>query len=91
LEDDVLAAAAAVGMAIEVNTAGLRRSEVGETYPSVGVLERACRLGIPVIFGSDAHEAADVGAGFAQAVTCARAAGYDSTLRLSDRALVRLP
>jgi histidinol-phosphatase (PHP family) len=78
-------------MAIEVNTAGLRQPQVGETYPAAAVLERACRLGIPVIFGSDAHRPADVGAGFAQAVACARAAGYESTLRLSDRAQVGLP
>ena len=88
---DALAAIAAAGMAIEVNTAGLRQPEVGETYPNAALLERACRMGIPVIFGSDAHRSADVGAGFAEAVACARAAGYDRTLRLSDRAQVRLP
>jgi len=90
-EDEVLAAAAAAGMVIEVNTAGLRRPEVGETYPAADVLARARRLGIRVVFGSDAHRSEDVGAGFAQAAACARAAGYESTLRLSDGAQVRLP
>ena len=85
LEDDALAAIAAAGMAIEVNTSGLARHPVGEIYPSHNLLRRAGAANIAIVLGSDAHCAADVGARFAEAEAWARAAGYESWLRLSDR------
>jgi histidinol-phosphatase (PHP family) len=48
------------GMAIEINTAGIRRG-VGGVYPETAFLS-ACRAeGVPVTIGSDAHEPGDVG------------------------------
>jgi histidinol-phosphatase (PHP family) len=88
-EDAALEAIAAAGLAIEVNTAGLRRP-VAEMYPAAGLLQRACRLGVPLTFGSDAHAPDQVGASFAEAAQLARAAGYRSWLRLSDRRAVPL-
>lgn len=90
LERDAIGAIAAAGMALEVNTAGLDRHPVAEPYPSRSLLERAREAGVAVTFGSDAHAAAEVGAHLAEARAWARAAGYDSWLRLSDRALQRL-
>ena len=91
LEDRALAAIAAAGMAIEINTSGLDRHPVGEMYPAPGLLRRARLAGIPVTFGSDAHRAARVGSRLDEALALARAAGYTSFLRLSDRATVPLP
>lgn len=90
LEDEVLGAVAAAGMAIEINTAGLDRHPVAEAYPALDLLRRAHEAGIPVTFGSDAHRALEVGSSFSGALTLARRAGYDSSLRLSDRGRVRL-
>lgn len=87
---EALAAAAAGGAAIEINTAGWRHP-VGEQYPQVALLAQARELGVPLTFGSDAHTAGDVGSRFAEAVAVARAAGYASWLRLSDRREVPLP
>jgi histidinol-phosphatase (PHP family) len=74
-----LRAVAASGAALELNTAGLRKP-VAETYPSPALLAEAHDLGIPLVFASDAHRPADVGAGFARAAAVARAAGYTETL-----------
>jgi histidinol-phosphatase (PHP family) len=79
-----LRAVAAAGMAVELNTAGWRKP-VGESYPGPALLAEAAGLGIPLVVGSDAHRPGDVGHGFARAAEVARAAGYDTLLRLSAR------
>jgi histidinol-phosphatase (PHP family) len=89
-EDSALEAISAAGLAIELNTSGLR-SAAGEAYPGPSLLARAAALGIPLVLGSDAHTAEDVGRDFDRAVELARAAGYESTLRLSDREPEALP
>jgi histidinol-phosphatase (PHP family) len=90
LEDEAIAALRETGTAIEVNTSGLRHP-AHELYPAPGLLARARDAGVAIIFGSDAHHAADVSAGMRQALVLARAAGYTSWLRLSDRRPVPLP
>lgn len=84
-EDEALAAMAAGGVAIEVNTTGTMEP-AGLMHPAPDLLERACRLGIPVVFGSDAHEVAQVGWGFDAAVALAWQAGYRTSLELSSGA-----
>jgi histidinol-phosphatase (PHP family) len=75
---------AGAGMAIEVNTSGLRRP-AAEIYPSRLILELARARGIPICFGSDAHRAKDVGCAFPQAVQWARDAGYAAYVRYRQR------
>ena len=77
-----LRAVAAAGMALEINTAGLRKP-VGEAYPAPGLLAEARALGIPLTFGSDAHRPEEVGWAFDDAVVTAREAGYAATHRLA--------
>ncbi len=89
-EDRALAAVAAAGMALELNTGGVL-DPAGAMYPSPRQLARARELGIPLVFGSDAHELGDIGMLFEEGVAAARAAGYTETLRLSDRTPVPLP
>ena len=84
LEDSALSAIAAAGMAIEVNTSGLDRHPVAEIYPSPALLRRAGAVEIGLIFGSDAHCAAEVGSCFAEARDLALAAGHESHVRLSN-------
>ena len=80
----VLDRIARAGMAIEINTSGLRRP-VKEVYPSPAILSLACQRGIPICFGSDAHRPSEVGADFAAAVAAARAAGYTRSLSFRQR------
>ncbi|MBM4149034.1 MAG: histidinol-phosphatase HisJ family protein [Lentisphaerae bacterium] len=70
-----LDAVAEAGMAVEINTSGLRRP-VREMYPSPMLLRMAFERGIPVTFGSDAHMTEQVGMDFDKAVALARETGY---------------
>ena len=70
-----LRAVAAAGMALEINTGGLRKP-IGRAFPAPALLAEASGLGIPLVLGSDAHRPGDVGHGFDHAAGLARAAGY---------------
>jgi histidinol-phosphatase (PHP family) len=91
-ESAALEAVAAAGMAMEINTSGLRKP-IGEMYPTADLMRRAHALGIPITFGSDAHRPAEVGWEFGRAVALARDAGYETyvTFRERERAEVPLP
>ncbi len=80
-----LRAVAAAGMAIELNTGGLRKP-VAETFPGPALLAEARALGIPLVLGSDAHRPGHVGHAFPRASALAGDAGYTSVLRLSTGA-----
>ena len=84
-----LTAAARGGVAIELNTAGLRK-DCREIYPSRQLLEQARALGVEITFGSDAHKPEEVGMNFAEAVALAREVGYLETLRFERRARRRV-
>lgn len=80
----------AAGMAVEINTSGLRKT-VGEMYPSPLLLELAAERDIPLCVGSDAHAPDQVGHAFDRAVALAHGAGYRETVRLRGRRMTRLP
>lgn len=73
--DVALQAIKNANMAIELNAAGLRK-KIGEIYPSKAILQKAYNLEIPITFGSDAHEVAQVGFGYEKCVELAREVGY---------------
>jgi histidinol-phosphatase (PHP family) len=76
--------AAKSGVAIELNTAGLRK-DCREIYPCRVFLDLAARWKIPITFGSDAHAPGEVGSEFAAALELARASGYTHTCRFHQR------
>jgi histidinol-phosphatase (PHP family) len=90
LERGALEAVAAAGMALDVNTSGLRRP-AKEIYPSPRILRAACRMGIGITFGSDAHEPRLVGEAFDQAVALAKEAGYTHFRRYVQRRFELVP
>jgi histidinol-phosphatase (PHP family) len=72
----VLRAAVEEGVALEINTSGLRQSP-REPYPGLVVLRWYRQLGGELLtVGSDAHHSDDLGAGVAEALAVARAAGF---------------
>lgn len=84
LFEKFLQAAKRKDVAIELNTAGLRK-DCKEIYPSRKIVEMASALGVPITFGSDAHAPAEVGLNFAEAIALARSAGYTHTRVFSHR------
>ncbi len=84
LYERFLTAAAGRGVAIELNTAGLRK-ECKEIYPSRQILQMAHAKGVGIAFGSDAHRPEEVGMNFPEAVQLARAVGYKECCRFAQR------
>lgn len=76
------------GVAIEINTAGLRKP-VQEMYPSLDCLKIYAQADVPLTFGSDAHAPVQVGKDFDKAVDLAKAAGYKEHLIFKQRKIER--
>jgi histidinol-phosphatase (PHP family) len=72
----IVAAAVRGGLALEINTNGLRKA-AAEIYPHPDVLREAREAGVPVTLASDAHTPDRIGAAFALGTALARDAGYD--------------
>ena len=71
-------------MAIEINSAGLRKP-VKEPYPSLTLLKMARERDIPITFGSDAHSPEQVGYGREEVYRLAKEAGYDNAVIFKNR------
>src|SRR5213083_1620190 len=72
------------GVALELNTAGLRK-DCREIYPSPQIVRLAAQMGVPIAFASDAHAPEEVGMNFPEAVELARSAGYTHACRFVQR------
>ncbi|WP_395319841.1 histidinol-phosphatase HisJ [Fructilactobacillus frigidiflavus] len=55
-----------LGFEVDLNTAGLRKEFNGEPYPNLTIIRQCQNLQIPLVFGSDAHQSADVGFAYNQ-------------------------
>ena len=75
---------AACRVAVEVNTAGLRKP-VNEIYPHVSFLRACADASVPVSVGADAHEPKDCGRDFELARALLLEAGYRETVIFADR------
>ncbi len=78
-EDEVVAAVAASGCAVELSSGG-RRRPVREDYPGPDLLRRLVTAGVPLVLSSDAHAPAEVGFAFPDLVAGAAAAGAREVL-----------
>jgi histidinol-phosphatase (PHP family) len=81
---------AAAGMAVELNTGGLRKP-VAEIYPSPLLLSLIRERDIRICFGSDAHEPGQVGMDFDKALMLAREIGYTEFVRFRNRKMISTP
>lgn len=84
LHAQIVAAAQRNGLALEINTNGLRKP-VAELYPAPDILKSARAAGIPVTLASDAHTPERLGQAFDRAVAAARDAGYSGYTRFVRR------
>ncbi len=80
------------GLALEVNTNGLRKP-VGQIYPDPSMLRLAHAAGVPITVASDAHFPERLGAWFAEAAALARDAGYQdyATFEHRNQTVTKLP
>lgn len=77
------------GLAIEINTSGLRKP-VGEIYPAEEIVELISRYGIPIVFGSDAHRPEDVGRDLDQAMDLALQFGIETVNQFEKRKIIQV-
>lgn len=77
-------------IAIEINTAGLRK-DVKEMYPSREFLKEAFSRDIPILINSDAHQPSEVGMDFDQAFALAAEVGYRTLCRFEKRQRIPVP
>ena len=78
------------GMAIEVNTSGLRRG-AGTIYPEETFLRVCAERDIPVTLGSDAHCPGDVARDFDIALDMIRRADVSTVAKFRGRKMLRFP
>lgn len=74
-------------LAVEINTNGLNKP-VGEIYPAYDILRACFNLGIPVTFGSDAHQSEDVGRQFDTASELIYNVGYRQIATFHKKKLI---
>ncbi|MEW6181884.1 MAG: histidinol-phosphatase HisJ family protein [Bacillota bacterium] len=84
LYEETVRAIAAAGMAVEVNTSGLRQP-VKEIYPHPEFMGICRRYGVPVTLGSDAHNPVEVGRNFEEALVLLHGAGYRESAVFENR------
>jgi histidinol-phosphatase (PHP family) len=77
-------ALAATGVAIEINTSGLRKTAL-DLYPALPFLKLCGERGVAVTLGSDAHAPAQVGMDFDLAVGLLRKAGLSEIATFKSR------
>jgi histidinol-phosphatase (PHP family) len=78
------------GLAMELNTAGLRK-DCKEIYPSAPIVGLAAQMGVPITFASDAHAPGEVAMNFTEAVQLARKFGYKQYSRFTQRKQESVP
>ncbi|KKB37571.1 histidinol-phosphatase HisJ [Bacillus thermotolerans] len=62
--DELLHSVKSSGYELDFNGAGLMKPLCQETYPPPAVAQKAKQMGIPLVYGSDAHQAKDIGQGW---------------------------
>ncbi len=75
---------ARAGTAMELNTSGVNKP-YREMNPGPEILQEMARRNIPVVIGSDSHDAHRVGADFDKALQMLQNAGYESLSYFIDR------
>lgn len=65
-ELELIRLAKKMNFSLDYNGAGSMKPFCQETYPPQPLAEEALRLGVPLIYGSDAHRAADLGQGYSE-------------------------
>ena len=82
--------AAAKGICLELNTAGLRVA-AKEIYPAAELLRAAFRVGMKITLGSDAHKPEHIAYAFDEAAALARSIGWSTHTAFVRGEQVELP
>jgi len=89
-EETMLEAVLKSGAALEISSAGLRKP-VAEIYPQRRIIGHAAELGIPFVFGSDAHTPVEVGHGMDDCLTELASFGVTEIASFENRTMTMVP
>ena len=89
-EEAAVAAASKAGVAVEVSSAGLRKT-VAEVYPGPALLRDLVTAGVGVVFSSDSHAPAEAGWGQEKILAAAREAGAKTQLSIRQQVATTHP
>jgi histidinol-phosphatase (PHP family) len=70
-------------VAVEINGSGVRRT--GEFFPSLDILAGLVQRGVPITFGSDAHQLQQIGMGYEAAVKALKELGREEFVTFRGR------
>jgi histidinol-phosphatase (PHP family) len=70
---------------LEINTGGINRKKISETYPSIPLLRLFREKGVPVTITADAHRAGDLDGNYQAALKALTASGYTEALLFEGR------
>lgn len=88
--EDTAQAIADSHMCVEINAKGLERP-CKEMFPSLKFLKILREHSVPITFGSDAHNPADLGVNLREAVKLAEEAGYAEACLFARRETTSYP
>jgi histidinol-phosphatase (PHP family) len=83
--EEIAQAVSAAGLVVEVNTGGINRGYITETYPSLAILRLIRQHHIPVMISADAHNANDIAGHYPMACQTLLQAGYTSHVIFEGR------
>ncbi|MHA1331604.1 MAG: histidinol-phosphatase, partial [Candidatus Hodarchaeales archaeon] len=78
------------GMAVEINTSGLR-NHIKEQYPSDDILKEVLIRNIPITLGSDAHHPQQVAHSFPEMIRKLKKLGFKSLVKFSKMEIIKVP
>lgn len=76
LADEALRLIKKQDVVVEINTRGLYKKRCDAFYPSTALLQKACKMDIPVIISSDAHKSEEISLFFNEAEQELRRCGF---------------
>jgi histidinol-phosphatase (PHP family) len=84
-QKEIAGLAAKAGIIFEVNTGGINRNKIQETYPSLSFLGIIKEFKVPVIITADAHRAEDINGNYDAALKTLELAGIKEHLLFTGR------
>ncbi len=84
---EVIQTIANTPLIVEVNTGGLNRALIPETYPSLRLLQMLKQYDVPVMINADAHQCNEVDGNYLLAQNILRKAGYTYTMRWKGKSI----
>jgi histidinol-phosphatase (PHP family) len=83
--EEIARAVSCAGLVVEVNTGGINRGYISDTYPSLAVLRLLRQYKVPVMISADAHRSDDLDGHYKEARQILLEAGYNSHFLFEGR------